>query len=400
MGNFVFFILILFVIAALLRIDFFFTIVYLFVGIYFVSHFWSLRVLGRLETTRTLQQRAFWGDKINVVLKFKNRSRLPIPWLMLHEVYPLTLCSPSFFRKVITLPGQETHTVEYMLSARKRGYYLIGPLTLHTGDLLGIRRELSHHLPADYLIVYPRIVPIAQLVLPTHSPQVILPTPLPLFLDPARPIGVRNYIPGDNPRHIHWTASAATGQMLVKQFQPAIARNNAIFLNLCRDDYAVRGYPGIAIELAIIVAASLANHIAVHEELPVGLATTGLDPLAEKQQQFNIPPRKGRGHLMQILDVLARVQPIEAESYFLENIRQEAVRLSWGTTIIIITSHQSEELSQTLLLLKRSGFRVTLVLVDPTRSYRQVAEDPAQDLALPKFKIRREKDIEVWLPMV
>jgi uncharacterized protein (DUF58 family) len=398
MRNFIPFILILFMLAALLRIDFFFTILYLFVGVYVLSHLWLRRVFSQLEVNRSLQQRAFLDEKITVTLKLKNQSRLPILWLMLHEVFPVTLSSPSFFRQVITLAGKVSHTVHYSLTARKRGYYQIGPLTLHGGDLLGLRQAPTCRLEADELIVYPRIVPISRLALPTHSPQVILPTPMPLFQDPARPIGVRDYTPGDNPRHIHWTATAATGQMLVKQFQPAIARDNAIFLNLSRPDYAQRGYPESAIELAIIVAASLANHVTIFEELPIGLITTALDPLAGRMQQFKLPPRKGRDYLMQILEVLARLQPAETDTHFLESVRQEAVHLPWGTTIMVITSHQSEELAKTLLFLKRSGFQVTLVLVDPVRAYRKMREEPIKALDLPIFKIRREKDIEVWSP--
>ncbi len=400
MGKFITFILMLFVLAALLRIDFFFTILYLFAGAYILSHLWSRRMLNHLYISRDLQRRAFLGDQVTVTLKLENRSRLPIPWLMLSESFSVDLSSPPFFREVITLNGKASHTAQYTLNARKRGYYQLGPLNLQSGDLLGVKRDLTSRFKADYLIVYPKILPISQLGLPTHSPQVILPTPLPLFQDPARIIGVRDYTHGDNPRHIHWPATAATGQMLVKQFQPAIARDNAIFLNLNRPDYAQRGYPEPAIELAIIVAASLANHMIAFEKLPVGLTTTAVDPLAERQQKFKLPPRKGRDQLMQILEVLARVQSIHEAANFLEDLRQEAVHLSWGTTTIIITSHETEELAKTLLFLKRSGFQVTLVLVQPIEVRSRLKVGPIPELGVPIFKIRREKDVEVWSPVL
>ena len=193
MRNFIIFILVLFAVAALLRVDFFFTILYLFVGIYLLSHFWSHLVFRRLEMSRTLPQRVFWGDPINIKLTVKNGSHLPIPWLMLHEVFPPALSTPSFLQQVILLRGKSSHTLEYSLAARKRGYYYIGPLTLHTGDLFGMRKELTVHLEKDCLIVYPKIVPISHSILPAHSPQVALPTPMPLFQDPARPIGVQAY---------------------------------------------------------------------------------------------------------------------------------------------------------------------------------------------------------------
>jgi hypothetical protein len=40
-GNIIVFILILFALAALLRIDFFFTILYMLAGVYFLSRLWS-----------------------------------------------------------------------------------------------------------------------------------------------------------------------------------------------------------------------------------------------------------------------------------------------------------------------------------------------------------------------
>jgi hypothetical protein len=48
-----------------------------------------------------MQPRAFWGDKVEVVVKLENRSRLPIPWLLFHEVYPVSLGNPTFFRKAV-----------------------------------------------------------------------------------------------------------------------------------------------------------------------------------------------------------------------------------------------------------------------------------------------------------
>ena len=147
---------------------------------------------------------------------------------------------------------------------------------------------MTGRLEPAHLIVYPKVLPLTRLKLPTHSPQVVLATPTPLFQDPNRITGVRSYVQGDNPRHIHWPASATTGQVLVKQFQPAIARDTAIFLNLNRADYSQRrAQADVAIELAIVVAASLANHIVIVDNLAVGLSTSGTDPLLQDQGHFH-----------------------------------------------------------------------------------------------------------------
>lgn len=399
MGSFVIFILILFTLAALLRIDFFFTILYLLAGVYLLSRFWSRRVFKHLKITRTLPERAFLGEKITVALRLENASRLPIPWLMLNENFSSVLSSPPFYRQVITLSGKTSHITEYILHARRRGYYEIGPLMLETGDFLAINPRLVSQYEPNFLIVYPKILPISELGLPTHSPQAILQTTIPLFQDTTRIIGTRDYTPGDNPRHIHWPATAATGRLSVKQFQTAISRDNSIFLNLERHDYGRPGQSDIAMELAIVTAASLANHMIINEGLMVGLTTIAVDPLTNNQQKFYLAPDRGRNHLMQILEVLARIEGTEG-SDFARRLQQETVNLSWGTTVIIITSVETESLLQIIFLLKRSGFRITLILIQPASYVYPRANSQAQSLGIPVFKVTREKDVEAWQPSI
>ncbi len=206
-------------------------------------------------------------------------------------------------------------------------------------------------------------------------------------------MGVRDYAWGDNPRHIHWTATASTGQMLVKQFESAIARETAVFLNMIREDYArAEQYTGT--ELAITVAASLANHIVMVDNLPVGLHTMALDPLTGGVQSFSLPPRKEREQLLRILDVLARIESAEAaqaDMSFPAWVQRESVHLSWGATLVVIVNQLSEPLLHTLQHVRQSGFKPALVLVRGNRNDLAIRQ-----LNVPVIDIWEEKDIEVW----
>ncbi|RME51632.1 MAG: hypothetical protein D6796_00465, partial [Caldilineae bacterium] len=170
MSSFLVFLLILFALAAFFRIDFFFTILYLFVGVYVVVRLWAEHMLDGLEARREFPRRAFIGDVVTVRLHLRNRSRLPIPWLLLNEAVHWSLASDSAVRRVVSLKGGEAHTLRYTLRPGRRGYYPVGPLVMNSGDLLGLRRSVTRRLEAEPLIVYPKIVPIAELGLPTHSP--------------------------------------------------------------------------------------------------------------------------------------------------------------------------------------------------------------------------------------
>jgi uncharacterized protein (DUF58 family) len=113
-----------------------------------------------------------------------------------------------------------------------------------------------------------------------------------------------------------------------------------------------------------------------------------MDPLTQQQQHFNLPARKERAQLLQILEVLARIQPIN-DGDFLGHVRQQAVHLSWGATIILITNQDSEPLLHTLLWLKHTGFNPALILVRPERARQFTTQ-----LQFPIFEIWDDRELE------
>ena len=388
------FLLVVFLIAVLLRADFFFTIAYLFFAVYVLSRMWNQHTTSHLHVERRFTDRAFSGDQVMVDVTVRNDGRLPVPWLEVHESLPVELAAPPFYREVATLGSRARRRFSYTLQCRRRGYYPIGPLTMQTGDLLGILRHSQIEVAPQHIIVYPRVVPLRRLGLPTRSPLVALPARSPLFEDPARVMGVRDYQRGDSPRRIHWTATARAGRLLVKQYQPAIARETLVCLDLDAEDYGQRQRQ-TATELAIVVAASIANHVVVQERLPVGLATEAWDPLLESSARFFLPPRPERAHLMNLLEVLARVQTTKGVP-FVELLRRQSVHLPWGATLVIITGRESEALFDMLLYLRRAGSAVVLILVQPVHSSASLRQQAAM-VGVPVHRVWRERDLEaIW----
>lgn len=361
MRHFLPYLFLLFLIAAFLRIDFFFIIAYFFFAIYLLSRLWMNRIERGLRVSRRFNSRAFFGDKVNVEINVINDSWLPAPWIELRESLPIELATPSSFQQVVSLGGRGRRQLNYTLHCHHRGYYSLGPLQARTGDLLGLAdKDLKRS--AEYIVVYPRLVSMQQLGLPTRSPLAILKTPTPLFEDSSRVIGVREYQRGDSPRKIHWTASASAGQLLVKNYQPAIARETLIALDLDYASYPMR-HRYSAIEMAITTAASIANHAIVHQHLPTGIASEARDAASKSIARFFLPPRSERSHLAHILESLARAQAVEGVTPFAELLRRESVHLSWGTTLLVITARVDETLLKTLAYLQRSGFAVALIMI-------------------------------------
>lgn len=433
MGELSVFIIWLVVLAVFLQVDFIFYIVYVCLGVYGWSRWYTPRAATGLRLTRDYQDHAFLGEEVSVTLSLRNTRRLPLPWLQIAESIPPVLQTGPPPRFAFSLPGRGQTTFTYHIRAGRRGYYRLGPLLLNSGDYFGLR-EIHRTFPVSYLTVYPRITPLNQLGLPSRLPFGTIRSKQRLFEDPARPVGVRDFRSGDSLRQINWKVSAHasgnTNALKVKTFEPAISLDTAILLNLARADYQ-RKFLQPNTEWAIEVAASLAAHLA-NQRQAVGLMTNGADPLcltlapptaeapgerlafdeasgrllldgangnepaspAGQLLPLSIPLRPGRAHLMKILELLARIEP-GYDPPFLAWAPRACLPLSWGVTILTITPRGDEATCNMLHRLVRAGYNPVLVVIEPTTNFGIVRER-ARRLGFSAYHVAQRSDLDTW----
>lgn len=377
--------------AAFLRDDFALTLIYLFAGALGAGIWWTRRSLARLEVERSFNERAFLGEKIRFEIQIKNPGWLPLPWVQIQEGLPVGLSSAPTFEQVTTLGSKSTAGFGYTLEARKRGYYPVGPLVLSTGDIFGLNPPLQKNIPAQYLTVYPKIVPLASIKIPSRSPQGTLRHTQPLFEDPSRLRGKRGYVAGDSLRRVDWKATAATGQMQVKMFEPSIALETLLCLNLNEDDYPFRQRID-SMELAIVLAASIAAW-AAQKRQTFGLLVNGLD-LPSGQPPLFLPPRKGSAHLMRLLETLARAGAVR-QAPFLPVLQRQRAQLPWGTTLIVITGQVDQALLSELHQSRKAGQEVLLLQAGAV-TYKREIQTLAGLYGIPLVSIQNERGLDTW----
>jgi uncharacterized protein (DUF58 family) len=391
-GTFLPLLIVLLVIASFMRGDFALTLIYLVVGALVVGLWWSRRALAHLTVKRQFADHAFLGDRIKIDLHVQNKGWLPILWLELRETLPVALAGPNSFQSVIHLgPHAQAH-FEYSVDARKRGYYRIGPLSIATGDILGLSDSLQAQTQPEALIVYPKIIPFTSVDILSQSPQGTLRHSLPLFEDPMRVFGKRGYTSGDSLRRIDWKSSAARGQLQVKLFEPSIALETFVVLNLNAEDYYFRTRIDSE-ELAIVIAASISNWIVAQKQM-VGLMVNGRDPLTTDGKPQPIPPHKGKRHIMRLLEMLARIEAID-HSALVPLIQQQRYQLPWGTTLIVITGEASEALLDELYQARRAGQNAIVILVGGGAS-EEAMRRRAKTFGIPVYSIATERDLKIW----
>ncbi len=378
--------------AAFLRDDFALTLIYLFIAAFALGTWWTRRALSQTGQKRLFNDHAFLGDQVLVSIHLRNHGWLPLPWVEVRDTLPVELVGPEVFRRVTTLGPRAESSFEYSIEARKRGYYPIGPMFVSSGDILGLNEPARHEWPVEYLTVYPRIVPLTSVKIPSHSPQGTLRHQQPIFEDPTRVFGKRDYVSGDSLRRVDWKSTASTGRLQVRLFEPSIALETLICLNLDAEDYHYQDRID-ATELAIVIAASLGNWVTGKDQT-VGLKVNGLDPLIPDGIPQYFPPRKGKMHLMRMLETLARVE-MTRESSFAALIRQQHYHLSWGTTLLVITGKAGDELMDELYQARRAGQNAVLILAGRSASTEE-SRHKARFFGIPVISILHERDLDIW----
>lgn len=369
MHNLFWAVLILFAIAALMRMDWVYYLVYVVGGVWLFSH-WSIRrVFRNLEVRREMHYRAFAGERIPVRVRIANHSWLPLPWLMLEERIPLDLKDADDYRTVITVGSKSVTEHRYRLLCKSRGYFPVGPMVLNTGDLFGFAGASRQENNPVHVTVYPQMLSLHEIGISSRSPFGIIGSRQRLFEDPNRMAGVREYITGDNQRTIHWKASAHEDKLLVKKFQPAIALNVVVILDLNKTAYPISGAIGAG-EWGIVVAASIAGYV-ISQRQPVGLLTNGLDSVSGTTTS-PVPARQGQGHLMSILTALARVQMQDFPESLDEWLPRRLADLDWGATVVLITPLLTEEALWALHHAYRRGSNVTALICAPQADYEEI----------------------------
>jgi uncharacterized protein (DUF58 family) len=362
--------ILLFIVAAALRSDLFFYLLYVVVGLQVLARLWLRQSVRHLHWRRRAPTTAFPGERLTVELEVTNDGLLPLPWLVINESLPAAMRSPPMIREALSLGAGERRVLTYELISQRRGYYKLGPLSLQTGDVLGLgERNLSGATP-DGLTIYPPILSLGELGLPASLPYGTLATTARLFSDPARPSGVRPYQAADGVRRIDWKTTAHSGSPQVRRYQPAISLETLIALAFSREEYGGR-FSYDSMERALIAAASIAAHLAARRQ-PIGLCTTGRDPLSNGPAA-PLKMSDGRAQLIEILGTLGRLE-ITSEGQLPELIWQAGAHLGWGSTVVAITGQRGPTLVEALLPLKRRGLNIALIITEPS----------ADDLGLPR----------------
>jgi uncharacterized repeat protein (TIGR01451 family) len=368
---------------------------YVLLAVMLVSRFLTRRWTESVRASRECNRLAAEiGDTVAVVITLQNTGNLPIPWVLAEDLLPreALLYDPPRLKvtgrrvNLSLVRSRGRKSINYQLTPTRRGYYQIGPLVLETGDLFGLHRRYRVATEPHFLMVMPKVIPLAGYEISSKRPIGEVRMSFRLYEDPTRISGVRAYEPGDPMNRVHWRATARTGLLHSKVYEPSTVAGATILLEFHTAAHVRRHEPHRS-ELAVTAAASIANAVYLMGQ-QVGLVTNGRDAAdrirqegwahdhrsrqdaiaaasvrerSDRLQPLVIATRRGPEQLLRILETLARVELTDGLS-LPQLIEESASRMPRDATVIAILPGGSIESAFALGSLKRRGFAVTVIL--------------------------------------
>ncbi len=370
-------------------------------GLMLISRFLARSWITNLEASRECNRTEVEaGQTVALIITVRNRGMLPVAWALVEDMLPrgaITSRPPRIVvhghrLAVVMLAPRGRKTLNYQLQFVTRGYYQVGPMVLETGDLFGLHRRFRIVTEPEYILVYPKVVPLPGYDIASRRPIGEVRLTHRLFEDPTRIAGVRAYQPGDPLNRVHWSATARTGVLHSKVYDASTIAGASIVLDFHRASYPERNEPGRS-ELAVTATVALANAVALMGQ-PVGLITNGRDAAdrirrrdelarsqaglranraalhrmaAMREDDDRLRPlivAHGRGPeaFSRIRETLARVELSDGLTFDRLLIEAEP-RLPRDATVIAILATVTPEMAVSLGRLKRQGYAVSTVLL-------------------------------------
>jgi uncharacterized protein (DUF58 family) len=242
-------------------------------------------------------------------------------WLpLISPTVRLDLAGESRSLRLPLVPPRAERSEMLEVPPLPRGVHVIGPLVHVRTDPMGLLRSRTSWASSEELLVRPRIALLRALDPGLISDLDGVPSNHPASSDLAFH-ALREYVRGDDLRHVHWRSSAKADQLLVRQYVETRRSTATVLL-----DERVAAYAdGAEFELGVSAAASLAVR-ALRDDFDVNLVCGDLHTTSRSVDV--------------ILDATCRIT--QGDGSLRESARRAAATGGGASLVVVVTGSECD----------------------------------------------------------
>jgi uncharacterized protein (DUF58 family) len=233
-----------------------YSLLYALILLFLVSYLWSRLAADNLVVERTSPEGQYQvGDHFEEHFTIENRSWIPVPLIELTDFSNLPGYNPG---RVFSLKSRRTRRWTTRGQFKQRGLFTFGPIELRYGDPFGLFARTLRIAGSRSVVVYPVVRPVGALdaLAPSTAGNEQLRGRV---LDiPPNATTIREYVPTDSVKRIHWASSARLGRLMSRSFETREGGDAWIVLDL-QSSVHVGEAPESTLEYAMSLAASITD---------------------------------------------------------------------------------------------------------------------------------------------
>ena len=307
-----------------------------------VDYFMSRKLPEDLTIKRTFGRRFAIGDANQVHLKIENATALSIH-LRIKDEYPPEMTLDGGREAELTVEAQTAADFYYVLTPPKRGNYKFGKTAIRYLSKLGLVWCQTDLGDAEAVKVYPNMRRAREMELKALGAQSFLAIQRKsVRRGEGREFeSMRDYVRGDELRHISWTATARRSKLITRQYQ--IERDQTIIIALDagrlmtgRINDETKFDTAIHASLALMSACARAGD------------NCGLLVFGRRVKKY-LPPKKGVEHIDAVLEALHDLEPELIEPSYARAFQYIASSSKKRAFVVILTDLVDKESSRELI---------------------------------------------------
>lgn len=307
-----------------------------------VDYFLSRRLPSQITARREFDKRFAIGDPTQVTLHVENLSSNSFHFRLKDE-YPSDMRLDEPREADFTIPAQATAAFSYHLTPPGRGQYEFGKTAARFLSRLGLVWVQDYLGTSETVKVYPNMRRAREMELKALGTQSFLAVQRrAVRRGEGREFeSMRDYVRGDELRHISWTATARRSKLTTRQYQ--IERDQTVLIAI-DGGRLMTGRIGGETKFDTAAHASLALMSACARAGD----NAGLMVFGRRVKKF-LPPKRGVEHLDAVLEALHDLEPELIEPSYARAFQYISSNVKKRSFVVILTDVVDKESSKELI---------------------------------------------------